>query len=60
MKYTTMPKCYKEESKPQLFCPGCGHAIILKQLGTVIDELEIQKNTAFCIDIGCSLSLIHI
>jgi 2-oxoglutarate ferredoxin oxidoreductase subunit beta len=51
----TMPKCYKIESKPHYFCPGCGHAIILKQLGNVIDELGIAKNMVFGIDIGCSL-----
>jgi len=50
-----MPKCYNEKTKPHKFCPGCGHAIILKQLGLAIDELGISKNTFFCIDIGCSL-----
>lgn len=55
MRYDTMPKCYKDESKPHYFCPGCGHAIILKQLGEVIDELKLQSKTVFGIDIGCSL-----
>jgi len=50
-----MPKSWNKETKPHLFCPGCGHAIVLKHLGNVIDELEIQKKTTFGIDIGCSL-----
>lgn len=49
------PKCWKHSSKPHNFCPGCGHPLILKQLGYIIDELKIQSNTLFGIDIGCSL-----
>lgn len=50
-----MPKCWKKASKPHFFCAGCGHAIILKQLGFVVDDLDIQSKTTFGIDIGCSL-----
>ncbi len=50
-----MPQSWKESSKPHLFCPGCGHAIVLKHLGFLIDELKIQHETTFGIDIGCSL-----
>lgn len=50
-----MPKCWKKESKPDLFCPGCGHGIVLKQLGYLIDEMEIKRDVTFGIDIGCSL-----
>lgn len=49
------PKSYKVSSKPHKFCPGCGHPIVLKMLGQVIDELGIQKKSVFLIDIGCSL-----
>ncbi len=51
----SFPKCYKKESKPHKFCPGCGHPIVLKMLGQVIDELGIAERTVFLIDIGCSL-----
>lgn len=51
----TMPICWNALSKPDLFCPGCGHGIALKQLGFAIDDLKIQKKTTFGIDIGCSL-----
>lgn len=50
-----MPKCWKKSSKPHLFCPGCGHAIALKQIGFAIDELGIQRDVTLGIDIGCSL-----
>jgi 2-oxoglutarate ferredoxin oxidoreductase subunit beta len=49
------PKCYKTESKPHKFCPGCGHPIVLKMLGQAIDELGIASKTIFLVDIGCSL-----
>jgi len=49
------PKCYKIESKPHKFCPGCGYGIILKNLGFVIDEMGIQRDSVFLTDIGCNL-----
>lgn len=49
------PKSYKISTKPHKFCPGCGHPIVLKMLGEVIDDLGIQNKTVFLIDIGCSL-----
>ncbi|MBN1585126.1 2-oxoglutarate synthase [Candidatus Uhrbacteria bacterium] len=49
------PKCVRLESKPHLFCPGCGHPEVLKALGFAIDELGIQKRVALGVDIGCSL-----
>lgn len=49
------PKVYKPESKPHPFCPGCGHPVVLKMLGEVIDEMGLAKETVFLIDIGCSL-----
>ncbi|HBG81826.1 TPA: 2-oxoglutarate synthase [candidate division CPR2 bacterium] len=51
----SVPSCYKKETKPAKFCPGCGHSIVLKMLGQAIDELGIQKDAVFSIDIGCSL-----
>lgn len=50
-----MPKCWRVESKPHKFCPGCGHGQILKALGEAIDELGIQDRVVFGCDIGCSL-----
>ncbi|MEW5954449.1 MAG: thiamine pyrophosphate-dependent enzyme [Bacillota bacterium] len=50
-----MPKSWRLETKPHKFCPGCGHPLILKALGEVIDELGIQDRVVFGCDIGCSL-----
>ncbi len=49
------PKCVRIESKPHLFCPGCGHPEVLKAFGLAVDELGIQRKTVFGVDIGCSL-----
>jgi len=49
------PKCYKQSSKPHRFCPGCGHPIVLKMLGQVIDEMSIGGKVILMVDIGCSL-----
>lgn len=50
-----LPKCFKIESKPHKFCPGCGHSIALNMLGQVIDEMKIAEKVIFLVDIGCSL-----
>lgn len=50
-----MPKCWRKESKPHKYCPGCGHGLALKALGMAIDELGIQGKVVFGCDIGCSL-----
>lgn len=49
------PDTIKESSKPSNFCPGCGHSIILKNLGQLMADMKIEKKTVFAIDIGCSL-----
>lgn len=49
------PQCWKKESKPHKFCPGCGQALALKILGFAIDELGIADKTVYGCDIGCSL-----
>lgn len=50
-----MPNSWRKQTKPHLFCAGCGHGIALKQLGFAIDELKLQEKTTLGIDIGCSL-----
>lgn len=55
MTEAAFPKCWKNESKPHKFCPGCGQSLALKILGFAIDELEIADKTVYGCDIGCSL-----
>jgi 2-oxoglutarate ferredoxin oxidoreductase subunit beta len=51
----SFPQCVNQSSKPHKFCPGCGHPIVLKSLGFVIDELKIAEKTVLGLDIGCAL-----
>ncbi|HDD43439.1 MAG TPA: 2-oxoglutarate oxidoreductase [Candidatus Desulfofervidus auxilii] len=37
------------------YCPGCGHGILHKILGEVIDELGIRKKVILIEPIGCSV-----
>ncbi len=50
-----MPKSWRADNKPHKFCPGCGHGLVLKCLGTAIDDLGIQSRVVYGCDIGCSL-----
>jgi len=50
-----MPRCWRVDTKPHKFCPGCGHGLVLKCLGHAIDDLGIQGRVVFGCDIGCSL-----
>jgi len=52
---TAFPSCVRIESKPHLFCPGCGHPEVLKAFGFAVDALGIQEKVALGVDIGCSL-----
>ena len=42
-----MPKCWRGESKPHKFCPGCGHGLVLKALGEAIDETGAMGRMVF-------------
>jgi len=55
MTESNFPKSWKKSSKPHKFCPGCGQALALKNLGYVIDKLEIADKMVYGCDIGCSL-----
>jgi len=55
MRLSSFPICFKEITKPHKFCPGCGHGIVLKELGFAVDELDIINDTLLGVDIGCSL-----
>lgn len=55
IKRPSLPICAKLSSKPSNFCAGCGHSLVLKNLGFVLDDLSAASSTVFATDIGCSL-----
>ena len=55
MSEQSMPLCWRRETKPHKFCPGCGHGLVLKALGMAVDSLNLSEKVVFGCDIGCSL-----
>ena len=48
-------KFIRKETLPFIFCPGCGHGIVVNSFIRAIDELGVQKNEMACVGgIGCS------
>ncbi len=46
-------KSYKNE-RPDPFCPGCGHTLILNHLNTALQQLQIDPTQVVLVsDIGC-------
>ena len=39
------------------YCPGCGHGILLRILGEVIDDLNIRDKTIMINPVGCAVFL---
>lgn len=45
----------REQFMPHIWCPGCGHGIILNSLCRAIEQLQIEKNDVVMVSgIGCS------
>lgn len=38
------------------YCPGCGHGIVNRLVGEVIDELGIEGRTVVVVPVGCSVT----
>jgi len=44
---------------PFHYCPGCGHGIVHRLIGEVIDELGIQDRTIGVPPVGCAVVMYH-
>jgi 2-oxoglutarate ferredoxin oxidoreductase subunit beta len=44
------------EARPFHFCPGCGHGLVFRLVGEVIDELKIRERAICVASIGCSVN----
>lgn len=52
---STAEKYIRKEALPFIFCPGCGHGIIVSSFLRVIDKLGVKENEmALVSGIGCS------
>ncbi len=53
--YSTFPRKGGADPEATHYCPGCGHGIIHKLLGEVIDELGVGERTVLISPVGCSV-----
>jgi len=51
----TQPKSITTE--PTKYCPGCGHGIVLRLIGEVVDELGIREKMILTAPVGCAVVL---
>lgn len=51
----TQPQSITTESTK--YCPGCGHGILLRLIGEVVDELGIREDMILTAPVGCSVVL---
>ena len=52
-KIFSRPKCMKKT--PFHYCPGCGHSILHRLLGEVIDEMNLQERVIGVPPAGCAV-----
>ena len=46
---------FREDKLPHIWCPGCGHGIIMRSLASAISELGLDKDKVCIVSgIGCS------
>lgn len=46
---------FRIDRLPHIWCPGCGHGILMKTIATAIDELELDRDKVCIVSgIGCS------
>ena len=48
-------KYFRQDMLPHIYCPGCGHGILMKDLAIAIDNLGLDKDQVCLVSgIGCS------
>jgi 2-oxoglutarate ferredoxin oxidoreductase subunit beta len=55
MSNKVVEKYFRKEMMPHIFCPGCGHGVLMKDIAIAIDRLGYDKNNVCIVSgIGCS------
>lgn len=48
-------KYFRQDMLPHIYCPGCGHGVLMKDLAIAIDNLGLDKDRVCIVSgIGCS------
>ncbi|MBS3995191.1 MAG: 2-oxoacid:ferredoxin oxidoreductase subunit beta, partial [Alkaliphilus sp.] len=46
---------YRSDKLPHIWCPGCGHGILMRAVSQAIDNLKLDKDKVCIVSgIGCS------
>lgn len=55
MSNDVIEKYFRKDMMPHIFCPGCGHGVLMKDIAIAIDRLGYDKNDICIVSgIGCS------
>lgn len=55
MSNEVIEKYFRKDMMPHIFCPGCGHGVLMKGIAIAIDRLNYDKNEVCIVSgIGCS------
>lgn len=55
MNSSIVEKTFRVETLPHIWCPGCGHGIIMRAIAVAIDNLGLEKDKVCIVSgIGCS------
>ncbi len=52
---TQQPDCITTDSTK--YCPGCGHGIILRLIGEIVEELDLREKMILTAPVGCAVLL---
>ena len=48
-------KYFRQDMLPHIYCPGCGHGTLMKDLVKAVDNLGLEKDQVCVVSgIGCS------
>ncbi|OPJ57206.1 2-oxoacid:ferredoxin oxidoreductase subunit beta [Alkalithermobacter paradoxus] len=55
MSSRVIQKTFRTERLPHIWCPGCGHGVLMRSISVAIDELGLDKDKVCIVSgIGCS------
>ena len=55
MTHEIIEKYFRKDMMPHIFCPGCGHGVLMKDIASAIDRIDFDRNKICVVSgIGCS------
>ena len=56
--YDSFPRKGETNQTTTHYCAGCGHGVLHKLIGEVMDELEIQDRSVMISPVGCAVCIL--